>query len=182
VQITQFRPSNWTEFHFGPVGEKHRVKPQYYTGNVDSIGTHAVEIGFEPALDKLRPTYAILAEASVRDVSYQRVGGAQQSFLVHPAAVYVGLHAKEPLARAGKSFPISVVVVDPSGNPVQGKKVRFSFSKMIRNPFSGALEKSNKETDLGKFTPKGKDPAEYSIKLRECTYNHYYGVFHTSGF
>lgn len=81
----------------------------------------------DPSAPKPLPgaaTYTI--EANVNDASRQAIAGSG-SFVVHPAAVYVGVRSERSVLREGESTAIEAVVVDLEGARTSGTATTIDF-------------------------------------------------------
>ncbi|MEZ4426582.1 MAG: Ig-like domain-containing protein [Nannocystaceae bacterium] len=114
-------------------------------GETDARGLLRVEhllaavehpVGYKPpenqdddaAEDKKGPpsaaTYTL--EATVTDQNHQAIAG-RGSFVVHPAAVYVGVRPERSFYRAGERAKVETIVVDLEGNRVAGSDVHVAL-------------------------------------------------------
>lgn len=117
--------SPWWWHGFGP--EEHVTTSETLAGVTDAAGVHRLGIHFE-ALEPPRPM-TVTAEASVQDVNRQ-AWAASRSFLVHPAAWYVGVRTARPFVEAGKPVEVETLVVDREGKEVTGAEVEVALRKL----------------------------------------------------
>lgn len=104
----------------GRFGRPGNTQYQSFQGRTDSGGEHHVEIELQ-AMNPPRPMN-VTAQASVMDVNRQ-TWSAQTSFLVHPAAVYVGLRTLRPFVQEGESLKIDAIAVDLDGKAVSERPI-----------------------------------------------------------
>ncbi len=126
---SNFTPPNRGDFTFGkwiPWWEYHGyqgVTPnsKEFTGRTDASGKHRLRID----LDSVTPPRAtsITATANVQDVNRQSVGSSF-NFLVHPAALYVGLRTQRWFVQKGEPLVVDSIVTDLDGKAVANREIR----------------------------------------------------------
>ncbi|MCA9602213.1 MAG: hypothetical protein KC417_09325, partial [Myxococcales bacterium] len=127
---TTFQPPNWDDYVFGewspwwwdvgygrggirPYGPPGRPSQTFsWSGVTDASGKHVLGMDFR-GVNPARPM-SLSLRAAVSDVNRQAwAGGAEM--LVHPAAVYVGVHLEKNYGNVGDPMKLGVVVVDQEG-------------------------------------------------------------------
>lgn len=147
----RFQPAGWSGWQFGvwtPWWWNHF--PGYHSGEVDyqvlpaefyqgvenktdGTGRAGVVIPFEHSPSGLARN--IRATVSIIDVNRQS-WEATESFLVHPAANYVGLRSEETFVQRDKPWVVEAVAVDIDGKAVPGLPIEIE----IRRERSGEIE------------------------------------------
>ncbi len=132
--IASFRPPHWDAFTF----DSHQVDRRFFRAEIgqsahgvtDRKGNHEIKVklremepgSFEDAdLSLPMPPISVVARASVLDVDRRQVR-TSKSFLLHPAALVVGLRQKEP-AASGRLTSVEFVVTTVDGGAVANQKV-----------------------------------------------------------
>ena len=101
---------------------------QTFTGRTDAAGKHYLEMTFA-GMEAPRP-YQVTAAARVMDVNRQ-TWASSTNLLVHPAAVYVGVRSASTFVQQGQPLEIDVIVTDVDGNPVAGRPVDVTATRVI---------------------------------------------------
>ncbi|HKQ78825.1 MAG TPA: DUF6049 family protein [Blastocatellia bacterium] len=124
-----FTPPNRGDFTFGkwtpwwlPYGyQGANANSKEFTGRTDASGKHRLRID----LDSVTPPRAtsVNATANVQDVNRQSVGSSF-NFLVHPAALYVGLRTQRWFVQKGEPLVVESIVTDLDGKAVANREIR----------------------------------------------------------
>ena len=137
-----YSPPNWPDFTFGtwkpwwyfePVvydgipGRPGGGKAQTFTGKTDASGTHYLNFDFEKNSEP--GPVSISAQASVMDVNRQAWTGST-SLLVHPAALYIGLHSERYFVERGAPLKINYIVTDLDGKAAVGIPLEIQAARM----------------------------------------------------
>ncbi|MFN7145768.1 MAG: alpha-2-macroglobulin family protein, partial [Myxococcota bacterium] len=125
------------------------VEPVTLDGVTDAAGAHHLGIHFA-ALHPARPM-SVSAEATVVDVNRQ-AWTATKSFLVHPAALYVGLKAAKPYVEAKKPVEVDTLVVDRAGKQAAAE-VRVALYRLVWKKVAGEWKEVREPA--GETTVKG---------------------------
>lgn len=102
--------------------------PVTLSSSTDAGGEAHLGIHFE-SLSPPRPM-TVTAEASVVDVNRQ-AWTSSKSFLVHPAAWYVGLKTTKTFVEAGQPIELDHLVVDREGAQVAEASVELSLNRLV---------------------------------------------------
>jgi len=129
-----FAPPGRSDWTFGPWAPWWRWwsdptpyhPPAVLDSSTDAGGDQHLGVHFE-ALNPPRPMM-VTAEATVTDVNRQ-AWSSSKSFLVHPAAWYVGLKAK-PFVESDAPIDVESLVVDRDGEEVGEARVEISLQKL----------------------------------------------------
>lgn len=120
-----FSPPGWSAFRFAPPtwsferyvydSKTCRLASRSIRSQLSSEGSSLLECEWL----QLGKYYSRLVsvQAAVKDLNNQTWTGRTQ-FLVHPAAYYVGLHAKDTHLTWGENYEIEVIVVDLQGQVI----------------------------------------------------------------
>ncbi len=130
-QKTNFTPKSWEKFSFGRQWfwpeESPEVPSDVLQSNqiLDDAGKSTQLIGVAKDLP-----YPMIyrVEAQVSDVSNLSVSNAQ-TFTALPSDRLIGLES-DFVADAGKPFPIQVIVTDPAGKAIAGKRVKVELQQI----------------------------------------------------
>jgi uncharacterized protein YfaS (alpha-2-macroglobulin family) len=133
-QSTNYTPPNRDDFVFGTFhpwwfGESYGSSNnnQSFTGKTDPNGRHTLRIDF----DGVRPARPSLVSTAVRLEDVNRQGlTSYSSFIVHPAAVYVGIKTARTFVQPGQAFDLSSIVTDLDGKAVPGREVKLRLVRL----------------------------------------------------
>ena len=131
-QPTRFQPEGWSEFRFGRQWFWPEEQPTVssdvlqVTQSLDSSGKDSQTITVDQ--DVTYPM-AYRVDVEVTDVSNLSVADTQQ-FTALPSDRLIGLNHKF-VADAEQEFPVDVIVTDPEGTVVRGKRVELELQQMI---------------------------------------------------
>jgi alpha-2-macroglobulin len=106
---------NWNETEsYGNPGE-------HYHARTDSTGRHRLRVDF----DAVSPARAmqVVAYAQIADVNRQIVTG-ETRFILHPAALYVGLRSPRTFVQPGEPLVVEAIVTDLDGQAVANREIR----------------------------------------------------------
>ncbi|HKW44938.1 MAG TPA: Ig-like domain-containing protein, partial [Candidatus Eremiobacteraceae bacterium] len=124
-------PKGWDTYTFGPQWFWPDQAPDVQsdvlqtTQTIDSKGASALTI---PVAADLPFPMSYRVDMQTTDVSHLSVSDSK-SFTALPSLDLIGLH-NDWVATAGKPFTENVIVVDPDGSPVAGKRVHLELQSM----------------------------------------------------
>lgn len=142
-EATDFKPKGWDPFSFGQQWfwpeEKPRVGNEVLlqTGNLSATGQSKQSIAVTQDLP-----YPMIyrVDAQVTDVSNLSVADSK-TFTVLPSDRLIGLQS-DFVADAEKPFSVQVVVVDPTGKPIEGQTVKLELQQMRYSAVTRVVEGS----------------------------------------
>lgn len=126
-ELSHFTPANWNEFHFGfwnfpqsRAGGPTYVQTESSVNQLDESG----QIHLKLDLDSIEPSVpsVITTEARVTDTNRITLAG-QSSFLVHPAALTVGVRRKRDRPASSSNLSVDLIVTDLEGNPLPNQEI-----------------------------------------------------------
>jgi alpha-2-macroglobulin len=112
---------NWNETEsYGNPGE-------HYHARTDSTGRHRLRVDF----DAVSPARAmqVVAYAQIADVNRQIVTG-ETRFILHPAALYVGLRSPRTFVQPGEPLVVEAIVTDLDGQAVANREIRMRVVRL----------------------------------------------------
>jgi uncharacterized protein YfaS (alpha-2-macroglobulin family) len=138
---SEYIPPNRNDFNFGEWrpwwlrwfhrfdkwafdGSRTRTTSQ---GTTNIHGRHGVTL--ETGTTLTHGAIRLTVEATVQDVNRQAMSG-KGSFLVHPAAYYVGIRSTAQFFGSGNPLFIETIVTDPDGNAVAGRPVTIRLARI----------------------------------------------------
>ncbi|HNG96024.1 MAG TPA: MG2 domain-containing protein, partial [Acidobacteriota bacterium] len=127
---SHFTPPNWSEFQFGAwtIPKSKTEGPTYFQienlfNQLDQSGQYHLKLNLD-SIDPLIPG-VITADAQVTDTNRITLKG-NASFLVHPAALTVGLRKKQDMARTSSEATVELIVTDLDGNPQPNQEIQLT--------------------------------------------------------
>jgi alpha-2-macroglobulin len=140
---TNFIPQGWAEFSFGRQWfwpeESPNLPSDVLQTNTQLDAAGKTEQTVTVAKDLPYPmTYQV--DVQVADVSNLSVANSQ-TFTALPSNRLIGLKSNF-LADAGKTFPIEVIVTDPTGKPLTGQRVRLELQQIKYSSVTQLVEGS----------------------------------------
>ncbi len=155
AQPGQFRPPNRDDWQFGfqpswpvpwmrsPESNGRQVEDyERFSGLTDATGNHHLTIDLDME-DQLRPL-AMTARAQVMDVNRQAWTDASD-FLVHPAAVYVGMKTDGYFVDPADGLEVEMITVDLDGEIAPGREVVVEAGRVRWHGRSGEEELADRQ-------------------------------------
>ncbi len=105
-------------------GSRSRTTSQ---GTTNIHGRHGVTL--ETGTTLTNGAIKLTVEATVQDVNRQAMSG-RSSYLVHPAAFYVGIRTTAPFVGPERPLLVETIVTDPDGNAVAGRPVTIQLARI----------------------------------------------------
>ena len=171
-----FQPQGWSDWRFGSWtpwwswyhwgGSWGQSSVESLEGSTDAAGNHYLQIDFL-AVNPARPM-TVSAQATVVDVNRQR-WSRQETFLVHPSSLYVGVKPDKPFYEKDEPIRAEVIVVDIDGEPVAAEAT-LTLSRLRWGNLDGAWAEI--EEDPVDCTLELKDKADTCVFEPEQGGNH----------
>lgn len=124
----QWQGQGWYDFHDWDYWTSDDTGPRVVAsgeGTTDAEGRFAFTVPADLSKFTMSQTFSI--EATVTDVNGQEVSG-RTAVPVHKGEFYIGLSPKSYIGTAGKPTEVSVITVNPKGEPVANVPLTVIFS------------------------------------------------------
>ncbi len=127
----EWTPWWWDYYHYEDYGPGDSGTTETFTGKTDATGTHYLRLDFSQKgqPDENPRPMSVSAQATVMDVNRQAWASAT-SLLVHPADLYIGLKSDRYFVEKGTPIKVDFIVTDLDGNPVPGRPVVITASRL----------------------------------------------------
>ena len=170
-----YSPPNWPDFTFGVwqpwwfhdwdfPGPNGETQVETFTGRTDASGTHYLDLNLQPRgdpADTPQPQ-SVIAQATVMDVNRQ-AWTSTTTLLVHPADLYIGLRSDRYFVGLGTPLKVDFIVTDLDGNPVEGRPVEITASRMEWKTMNGTWVEEPVDTQTCSLISQ-KEPASCSFE------------------
>ncbi len=134
AQPARYRPPGWHRYEFGAAAPwwwggqtAAQIQAQTLTSELDVQGSHQAAITAQSEAP-LPTTHVLQVEAAVQDLTQQTMTAAHR-MMVHPALWYVGGRTDSYVGSTEEPLPLSLIVTDLEGNPVEGQEIRVTTQR-----------------------------------------------------